>query len=168
MAKILEYAKHMDEVIERLSGNGVFLSSSYNGVINTMTIGWAGFGIIWSKPVAIVAVRYTRHTYELINKSGVFTISVPTSNVLKKELAFCGSRSGRDYDKLKETGLTPVKGRKVDAPVIGECGMHFECQVIYKQAMEPALIDAKIDERFYKGNDFHVLFYGEIIDNYSF
>lgn len=167
MQKELEYSKHMNEIIAKLSGEGVFLNSSYNGNINTMIIGWASFGVIWGRPVAIVAVRYSRYTYELINKSGVFTISVPTNNALKKELAFCGSRSGRDHDKFKETGLTLVGGRKVDVPVIGECGMHFECKVIYKQAMEPALIDAKIDEKFYKGNDFHVLFYGEILDNYS-
>jgi flavin reductase (DIM6/NTAB) family NADH-FMN oxidoreductase RutF len=157
----------LDEIISQLSEGGVFLNSSHNGNINTMTIGWACFGFIWNKPVVTVAVRYSRHTYELINESGVFTISVPAYNVLKKELTFCGSRSGRDYDKFKETGLTLVSGRKVDVPVIGECGMHFECKVIYKQAMEPALIDAKIDEKFYKGNDFHVLFYGEILDFYS-
>lgn len=132
-----------------------------------MTIGWANFGVMWGLPVATVAVRYTRHTYELINKSGVFTISIPSQNALKKELAFCGSKSGRNLDKFKETGLTPLAGRKVDVPVIGECGMHFECKVIYKQAMEPALIDAKIDDKFYSGNDFHVLFYGEILENYS-
>jgi len=168
MQKIFEYSKHMDEIIEKLSGNGVFLNSSYKGNINTMTIGWGSFGVIWSRPVITVAVRYSRHTYELINKSGVFTISVPVNNVLKKELAFCGSRSGRDIDKFKETGLTAVNGRKVGVPVIGECGMHFECRVIYKQAMEPALIDTKIDEEFYNCNNFHILFYGEIVDSYTF
>lgn len=163
----VDYKQPVPEVIERLSKEGVFLNSAFEDKKNTMTIGWGSIGVIWGRPVFIVAVRYSRHSYELINKSGVFTVSIPRENELKKELAFCGSKSGRDLDKFEECRLTPVKGRSVDAPIIEECETHYECRVVYKQAMEPALIDEKIDARFYSNNNFHVIFYGEIVDCYT-
>ncbi len=161
--KFNEYAK---DVVEQI-GKGAFLNTKYHDKKNTMTIGWGNMGIIWGKPVFTVAVRYSRHTYELIDKAGEFSISVPLSGNLKKELGFCGSKSGRDFDKFKECGFTEVKGQKTNTPLIGECDIHYECKVVYKQAMEPALIDKSIDDKFYTNNDFHVLYYGEIVGCYE-
>ena len=62
---------------------------------------------------------------------------------------------------------TSIDGKSVKAPIIKECDMHYECKVIYKQAMEPATIDSEIDGRFYKNNNFHVMFYGEILEAYK-
>lgn len=162
-----DYKQPIPEVMERLSKAGVFLNSAFEGNINTMTIGWGSIGVIWGRPIFIVMVRYSRNSYELINKSGVFTVSIPRDNELKKELSFCGRRSGRDYDKFKECNLTPLQGRRVDAPVIDECKIHYECRVVYRQAMEPGLIDEEIDSKYYSNNDFHVIFYGEILDCYT-
>lgn len=51
--------------------------------------------------------------------------------------------------------------------MVGECPLHYECKVVYKQAMEPALVSEDIDERFYGSNDFHVIYYGEIMACYK-
>ncbi|MDD4493890.1 MAG: flavin reductase family protein [Eubacteriales bacterium] len=159
--------KYLPAITEKLFSDGAFLNSAHNGVVNTMTINWGSIGVIWNRPIFTAAVRHSRHSYELIDKSGQFTINIPIDDELKNELAFCGSKSGRDFDKFKECGLTAVKGRNVDVPVIGECGLYLECRIIYKQALEPALLDKSINDKFYNIGDLHTLFYGEIVECYS-
>ncbi len=169
MIKELPYHnKYLPRALQQLSSTGAFLTTRLGEAINTMTIGWGTVGYIWGRPIFIVAVRYSRHTYRMIDRSGEFTVSFPLDDdSLKKELAFCGTRSGRDTDKFQECKLTPRPGRQVKAPVVGECPLHYEAKVVYRQAMEPALIDKDIDRLFYGNNDFHVLYYGEIVACYK-
>jgi len=151
------------EAAEQLSRGGAFLTTALKGEKNTMTISWAAMGRIWNKPVLIVAVRYSRHTFELIDTSDEFTVSFPASGQLASELAFCGTKSGRDMDKFKECGFEVYEAETVGAPLIDKCRIHIECKVVYKQAMEPGNLDEKIKKTFYKpGNDYHVLYYGEV------
>ena len=163
MLKETIYTEVMKEAMEQLSKGGAFLTTCYEDEINTMTIGWATTGRIWNRPVLTVAVRYSRHTYKLLDNSGQFTVSFPASGQLAKELALCGTKSGRDMDKFSECGFKPLEAATVVAPLIDKCKIHFECKVIYQQAMEPALIDKSLKKTFYDGNDnYHVLYYGEI------
>lgn len=157
-----EYAKQaIDEIYK-----GAFLNVTHDGKDNTMSIGWASIGMMWARPVLMVMVRYSRHTYRMLDSSGEFTVSIPFDDKFKEELAFCGTKSGRDYDKFAQCNMTKLKAHKVDAPLVGGCNMHYECKVIYKSAMEPMAIDPSIDKRFYNNNDFHVMFYGEIVGTY--
>ena len=94
-------------------------------------------GYVWGKPIFTVFVRKSRHTHHIIEQSGEFTVSIPMKDNLKNALAICGSKSGRDLDKFKEANIYPVKGKIVSTPVIADCGMYFECKVIYKQDMTP-------------------------------
>lgn len=163
--KEVKFNEYSTELMEQLP-KGIFLTVKDGDKINTMTIGWANLGVIWMKPVFTVLVRFSRYTYELIQDAGEFTVSVPLNNNLAKALAFCGTRSGRDYDKFKECGLTLRAGEKVDAPVIEDCELHYECKVIYKQVMEPSALDKDIRKAKYSNNDYHVMFYGEIVSSY--
>lgn len=160
--KYNEYATQMDTQLQK----GAFLTTKVGEKVNTMTIGWGGINIVWNKSVFIAYVRYSRDTYNMLEQANEFTISVPLENNLRKELGYCGSKSGRDYDKIEECDLTLVKGRKVNTPVIGECELHYECKVIYKQAMEPGNILNSIKEHHYSTNDYHMIYYGEILDSY--
>ena len=163
MLKEVLYTEVIKEAAEQLSKGGAFLTTGYEDEINTMTISWATMGRIWNKPVLIVAVRYSRHTYKLIDNSNQFTVSFPASGQLAKELSICGTKSGRDIDKFSECGFTPIESATVVAPLIDKCKIHMECKVIYKQAMEPGLIDKSLKKTFYDGNDnYHVMYYGEI------
>lgn len=72
----------------------------------------------------------------LMGQSTHFTVSVPRPGELSEALDFCGSRSGREYDKFAECGITPQPGRQTAVPVIGECGLHYECEIIYHQHMD--------------------------------
>ncbi len=164
--KDLLFYEPLKEFMEQIPG-GAFLTAGYNGKANTMTIGWANAGIIWGKPILMVMVRYSRYTYELLEKSKEFTVSIPLSGDLKKQLALCGSKSGKDIDKFKEAGLSPVQGKTVAAPIIKECDLFYECKVVYQQAMEPALLKTDIKENFYPGGNYHVLYYGEIAACYK-
>jgi len=164
MLKETIYTEVIKEAVEQLSKGGAFLTTGYEDEINTMTISWATMGKIWNKPILIVAVRYSRHTYKLIDNSNQFTVSFPAPGKLGKELSFCGTKSGRDTDKFSECGFKPIEAAKIVAPLIDKCRIHIECKVVYKQAMEPGLIDKSIKKAFYDGNDnYHVMYYGEIV-----
>jgi flavin reductase (DIM6/NTAB) family NADH-FMN oxidoreductase RutF len=60
--------------------------------------------------------------------------------------------------------VTSQKAKCIDSPVIGECKLIFECKLVLKQVMEPGKLDSSIREKFYSDDDYHVLYYGEILD----
>jgi flavin reductase (DIM6/NTAB) family NADH-FMN oxidoreductase RutF len=131
-----------------------------------MTIGWATFGFIWQKPVMMVAVRSTRHTFGIIEKAQDFTVTIPSGN-MSKTTAFCGSTSGRDVDKFKKCNLETANGRNVASPIINVPGIHYECKIVYKSAMNPAHLDKNYDKVIYPKKDYHTLYFGEILACYE-
>jgi flavin reductase (DIM6/NTAB) family NADH-FMN oxidoreductase RutF len=159
----INYLDYSGKTIEQLSRGGAFLTVKGKNRTNTMTIGWGFVGYMWNKPVFIVAVRYSRFTYDLLKETDEFSVSVPFDGSLKKELAFCGSKSGRNYDKFDECGLTLKDGEKIKTPYIKECNVHYECKIIYKQTLEPELIKNESISEKYSNNDYHALYYGEIV-----
>lgn len=150
---------------ERLKDGGVFLNVGGEKP-NTMTIGWGFSGPAWGTDLFAVMVRPVRHTHDLLEKAGEFTISVPTVTPLKKELAFAGTASGRDTDKFAGHGLTAAKAIKVQAPIVKECGLHIECVVKYTSAMDGEKLFGPFSDRWYPNKDFHTMFYGEVIAAY--
>lgn len=165
MLRDIAYNEMSKEMLEQLQ-KGAFLTVKGGDEINTMTIGWGNIGFIWNKPIFMVAVRYSRYTYELLEKTDEFTISVPLTKDMKRALAICGTKSKREIDKFEACNLTAEKSKVANGPIIGECDLHYECKIVYKQAMEPGMIDANIREAKYSNNDFHVLYYGEIVASY--
>ena len=164
--KEINYLDALRITNENLAGSGVFLTVGGEKP-NTMTIGWATIGYIWKKPVFMALVRKQRHSWDLIARAGEFTVSVPTKNALKEELIFAGTKSGRDYDKFSGHGITAVPARKVNAPIIGECGIHFECKTLLQQDMDPAMMDELLKNGIYAAGDYHTMFFGEIVACYS-
>lgn len=129
-----------------------------------MTIGWGSIGVYWNMDVMTVCVRPQRHTFDLLNRAGEFTVSVPGENPLKAELAFAGRASGRDGDKFSGHGLTAGKARAVNAPIVLECPLHFECVVRSKADMRD--VDAEVLSKHYPQNDLHTLYFAQIVDCY--
>lgn len=144
---------------------GAFLTVKAGDALNTMTIGWAAVGFVWRKPVLMVAVRNSRHTFGIIENAADFTVSVPTADV-QDAVMFCGTKSGRDCDKFKECGLETAGAGKTASPVIKTPGIHFECKIVFKAAMDPAYLDAEY-EALYPEKDYHTLYFGEILDCYQ-
>lgn len=155
----------MRETMEHMAHGGVFLSVG-GETPNTMTIGWGWIGYCWKKPVFVAVVRPQRHTYEILRREGVFTVSVPTSTPLTRELAFAGTRSGREVDKFSGHGLTAAPAQQVSAPIVAECGLHFECRTLLVQDMTADQMDAAVLQSCYPANDLHTMYFGEIVDCY--
>ncbi len=139
---------------------GAFLTVKAGEALNTMTIGWATIGFAWRKPIMMVMVRNSRHTFSLIEKAVDFTVSVPTGD-MKKAIAFCGTKSGRDVDKFKECGLKIASSRQVNSPIIEIPGIHFECRIVYKNPIDADQLNRGYDP-LYPEKDYHTLYFGEI------
>jgi len=154
---------YVAETYTMLDRGGLLLSTSGKGKKpNVMTIGWGLVGILWYKPTFAVAVRPTRYTYRLLKESNEFTVNVP-SRGMEKIIEYCGNTSGRDHDKFREMNLTPLKGRRVKSPMVSECVVHYECNVIYKTKVEISHLPKEIVSKYYPSKDYHILYIGEIL-----
>lgn len=167
MYKEINVFDYANIVLEKLTP-GIFLNTKKDEKINTMIIGWGGINVIWGRPIFIVLVRDSRATYDLIESSKEFTVSIPINKNMKKEIAICGTKSLRDIDKFKECNFTPIKGRKIDTPIIAEAELHYECKVIYKQTLNQEVVPQIVKSRYYNNNANHTVYYGEIIDQYIY
>lgn len=127
---------YLNETFKVLETIGVLLVSiDRQGRSNVMTIGWLLLGqhynIKKKNPVAVVAVHPDRYTFKLLDEVEEFVVAVPKLE-LKKDVAFCGEKSGRDVDKFKETSLTPMPSSHVKPPSIKECIVNIECRIYNK------------------------------------
>ena len=163
--KDVEYMHVSEDSINKIK-KGAFLTVKSGNALNTMTIGWAAFGVVWSKPVVMVAVRSSRHTFGIIEAASDFTVTVPAGD-MQKETAYCGSKSGRDVDKFKICNLETTDSRQVASPIIKTRGRHYECHIIYKSSMDPAYFDKDYDSSLYPKKDYHTLYFGEILACYE-
>ena len=150
-----------------LAGNGAFLSvRTPAGIVNPMTIGWGQVGIVWGSPIFTVYVRKSRFTYECLQAAESFTVSVPRLGELVDELTLCGTKSGRDLDKAQVCGFDLIPGEAIDTPIIGQCGLHYECSIVARCQLEETDIASDSVRRFYKTPDLHQIVLGEILDAY--
>lgn len=163
----VEYTRYLPETLEALANGGLLLvAASPEGRPNAMAIGWATFGVMWGKPVCMVMVRPSRYTHQLMAATDSFTVNVPPPDLIKT-VTFCGTVSGRDHDKFEERGLTACPGRKVAAPVIDDCVVHYECRLLYYHDMDKSALEAGIDGAAYPQGNYHRLFFGEIVSAYA-
>jgi flavin reductase (DIM6/NTAB) family NADH-FMN oxidoreductase RutF len=163
----VEPFEHIDETnMLMIEGGLLLVSQGKDEKPNIMTIGWGFLGTIWRKPYFVVAVRKSRHTYKLMEESNSFTVCVPTKG-MDNVLEVCGEKSGRDMDKFDSLKLTIEKGLTIDAPFIGECPIHYECEIKYKNVLMPETLDEEIVKEVYPTRDMHVLYYGEVKGAYT-
>lgn len=134
MQKLSHPFEHFEITAQRMANPGILLMSGRQG--NPMTIGWAQLGIIWGKPIMTVLVRPSRYSHELLENLNEFSVNVLPEGA-GKILGFCGSRSGRELDKIAECGLTTVPGRDITVPSCGEAELIYECRVVAKQELPP-------------------------------
>lgn len=132
---------------------------------NTMTASWGGIGVMWGKNVVTTVVRNNRNTFKFMEDFDTFTISfLPEEN--KDILSFCGSHSGRDCDKIAETGLKPIAFG--DGISFEQSKLVFVCKKLYKQKLDTAnFIDVSCNKWYSETNPIHTAFVGEIISVYS-
>lgn len=118
-----------------------------NSRANIITLGWSMPTSI-EPPMVAISIGHTRHSHGLITKTKEFVLAFPTENV-EKEVLYCGTYSGRDVDKFKQTGFTSVSSQIVKPPLIKECLVNFECKIIGEM-----------------NTGDHTIFVGEILKSY--
>jgi flavin reductase (DIM6/NTAB) family NADH-FMN oxidoreductase RutF len=136
---------------------------------NTMTASWGALGELWNKDVAFIFVRPSRLTRVFVEDYPLFTLSF-FGEKYHKALTFCGEKSGRDYDKAAETGLTPIvfggtiaDGRVSGAIAFREASEIIVCRKIYEQDIDPAqFLDQSIADNYPK-KDYHRMYVGETL-----
>ena len=130
--------------------------------LNTMVIGWGGLGTLWRKPVCTVYVRPQRYTYEFMERQDYFTVSVLNASHAET-LKICGTRSGRDIDKVKTCGLSVAFGEG-DAPYFEEAELVLVCRKLYADDIRgEAFVDLTIDDGCYPDRDYHRMYVGEVL-----
>jgi len=129
---------------------------------NCMTVGWGAFGVMWARPMAMIVVRPTRHTHGFTERYGSFTLTAFPGN-LRPALSYCGSHSGRDGEKAKACGITPVPARAVEAPGFAEAELVVECRKTWVERMKPGQFLADWIAASYPEKDYHTMYFGEIV-----
>ena len=94
---------------------------------NMFTAAWVGT-LCTNPPMCYVSIRPERHSYELIKRNMEFTLNLTTVS-MAQATDWSGVRSGKEYNKWKETGLTPCPGVEVRSPYIEESPLSIECKV---------------------------------------
>ena len=144
-------------------GDQWMLITAGNGeVCNTMTASWGGVGVLWQVPVATCYVRPQRYTKEFLDREEYFTLTF-FGEEYRKALTLCGTKSGRDLDKVKECGFT-VKTTADGAPYFEEAELVIVCRKRYVQDFDPAAIPADVKEKQYPNEDYHTMYIGEIVE----
>ena len=128
---------------------------------NMMTARWGGLGVLWEKKVCFCVIRPQRYTYGFMEKSQYFTLSF-FGDKYKKILEFCGTKSGKDVNKTKETGLEPVED-STGAVYFKQARLVIVARKIYFQDLDPkAFLDPSILD-LYPNKDYHRMYVGEVI-----
>ena len=155
-----------DNVFSTIGSDWLLITAGTKERCNTMTASWGGLGVLWGRNVATVYIRPQRYTYEFVEQSDCFTISVFDES-WRDALNLCGTKSGRDVDKIKECGFTVVEGEG-GAPYFEQARLVLVCRKLYWQDMDPDhFLDPEIDSRFYAQKDYHRVYVGEIVEAYK-
>ena len=142
----------------------MLVTSGTKEKFNTMTASWGGIGWLWNRPVAFVFIRPERYTHEFIERESRLTLSFYREDC-RGILQFCGSKSGRDVDKVKETGLKPV-ALESGAMTFEQARLTLDCRKLFKSPMAAAdFVDKSILEKWYNdrpGGSLHDVYVVEI------
>lgn len=175
MKKDIEVFDYANEILKAVK-KGVLITTKAEDKVNSMTVSWGTLGIEWARPIFTIFVRENRFTKQQLEKNPEFTVNVPLGEFNKKILGVCGTKSGRDIDKISELNLTLEESKNISVPGIKELPLTLECKVIYKQEQDKNAIPEEIkkvdypqdvDGSFHGSNrDFHTAYYGEIVNAY--
>lgn len=148
--------------IKMVSEDWMLVTAGNKEKFNMMTASWGGIGVLYNKPVAICYINPARYTYQIIENSDTFTLSFYTE-VYRDALNYCGSKSGRDEDKVKGSGLTPIE-LEGGAMAFGEAWMIIECKKLVSQSISLDAIDNEQERAKRATTPMHKMYIGEIVN----
>ena len=133
---------------------------------NTMTVSWCQVGTLWNRPVCTVYVRPERYTYGFMEAADHFTVSILPAEHTKTTMVYCGTKSGRDVDKIKDCGLTLAYGAG-DAPYVEEAELVLVCRKLYAQDLTAgSVVDETILPFYGVPGGWHRSYTGQIVEAY--
>jgi len=146
-----------------LDNDWMLITAGTRESFNTMTASWGGFGVLWDRPVAYIFIRPQRYTLLFMDKHPTFSLCF-FHEKYRKILNYCGNHSGRQVDKIKNTGLIPVQTRK-GTVVFEQARFFMECNKLYHgNILKENFIEKSLIRDIYPSGDFHHLFIGEIVE----
>lgn len=151
-----------ENVFAMIGDQWMLITAGTAGQCNTMTASWGGLGVLWGAPSATIYIRPQRYTKEFIDGGEYFTLAFFGAE-WKKALSLCGSKSGRDTDKVKECGFT-VAAAECGAPYFEQADLVLVCRKRYVQEMDQSAMPEDVKERFYPQQDYHTMYIGEIVE----
>ena len=149
-------------VFSMLDDQWMLITAGTASHCNTMTASWGGMGVMWGKPVAVCGIRPQRYTREFVDAQDYFTLSF-FEEPYRQALSLCGSKSGRELDKVSACGFTVAEGAG-GAPYFEQARLVLVCRKLYRQGLDPACFtDRQPDETWYPNKDYHTMYVGEIV-----
>lgn len=153
-----------ENVFSMLDDQWMLIAAEKDHKTNAMTASWGGFGVLWEERVATIYVRNSRYTREFLDAADTFSLTVFDEAYKPMLLDVMGSKSGRDIDKIKESGLTLT--RLDGTPAFGEARLAIVCEKLYRTPFEPKGFAKGVPEMYADG-DFHIIYIGRIKAVYS-
>jgi len=139
-----------EDVINLIGKQWMLVTAGTKDSYNTMTASWGGVGVLWNKPVAFIFIRPERYTHDFIEKSERVTLSFYPEQY-RRALQVCGSVSGRDIDKTKETGLVPVE-LEGGVMTFSQARLTIVGRKLFKAPLKKAdFIDKSLLDQWYSG-----------------
>lgn len=158
--------KLSDNIFHLLDKEWMLITAGHADSFNTMTASWGSFGVLWKKPVATIFIRPQRHTLSFVETSDMFSLSFLYPEH-KNIYSYCGKYSGKDVDKVKETGLKPIV-MPSGTITFEQARLVMECKKLYTADLKKERFNIpQIAEEIYPEGDFHRMFIGEITNCYS-
>ena len=156
-----------ENTIDLIAKQWMLVTAGTKDSFNTMTANWGGIGYLWNKNVAFVFVRPERYTHDFIEREDRFTLSFYPEEC-RKALQICGTKSGRDIDKVKETGLSPEE-LPSGAVTFSQARLTLDCKKLFKTEMSEAdFIDKETMNKCYgEHGGFHTVYVVEIEKVYA-
>lgn len=150
--------------IIKLLNDATLITSGSGENLNVMAASWGGLGVFWEKPVSFCFLGTQRYSITTMDKGDTYTISFYTE-AYKDAIQYCGSTTGRNEDKIKGSGLTPIKTPS-GATAFAEAWMIFECKKIIAQPLsQDAIADKTSDAaKKWNGKELHKMYIGEILN----
>ena len=154
-------AEQLNENVFSLIGDEwSLITAEKDGKVNMMTASWGALGVFWNKPCAIIYIRQSRYTKEFVDSQERFSLCFFKSEY-KRMLSMCGTKSGRDIDKVKEADLTVEHYEEV--PYFKEARLVLICKKIFSQKMEKrGFMEEEPFNKNYTNGDLHQLYIAEI------
>lgn len=164
--KKIEVTEITDNFFKAIKDDWMLITAGNPDKFNTMTASWGAVGVLWNKTIAICFIRPTRYTYSFVNENDIFTLSF-FSDKERSILQYCGTKSGRDVDKIAKTGLIPLITTS-EGISFQQARFSLECRKIYFDDLKPGnFLLPDTDKKNYPQKDYHRMFIGEILTAYS-